>query len=218
VSHDRLANAATAASKLNAAKKSVQGLVAAQQAVLSHLQANARKQLLAEQASQQVAAAKAAASATQWATTTIKAASTSRGTASPTRVGFTTEAPAAPVASSSDVAATVLAAAYSRRGKPYAYGGAGPNAFDCSGLVMWAFAHAGISLPHSAAGQYGFGTHVSRSQLEPGDIVFFNEGGGIGHDGIYVGGGMFIDANHSGGWVDVRSMAYYSGFVGGTRL
>ena len=63
---------------------------------------------------------------------------------------------------------------------------------------MWAFAKAGISLPHSAAGQYGYGTHVSYSQLQPGDLVFFDEGGGIGHVGIYAGNGTMVDAPHTG--------------------
>jgi len=119
---------------------------------------------------------------------------------------------------SSQVASTVLAAAYSQRGKPYSYGAAGPDAYDCSGLVLWAFAQAGVSLPHSAADQYGYGTHITPADLQPGDIVFFDEGGGIGHNGIYVGNGNMIDANHSGGWVDVRSMAYYPGLIGGTRI
>jgi len=119
---------------------------------------------------------------------------------------------------SSQVASTVLAAAYSQRGKPYSYGAAGPDAYDCSGLVLWAFAQAGVSLPHSAADQYGYGTHIAPADLQPGDIVFFDEGGGIGHNGIYVGNGNMIDANHSGGWVDVRSMAYYPGLIGGTRI
>lgn len=226
VSHDRLASATAAQTKLNAARKSVQSLVAAQQGVLNHLQADARKQLLAQQAAQQVAAAKAASNARTQAATIVQASYSggasvsSAGSTGQTSVGFTNAAPAAPAApvAASDIAQTVLNAALSQQGKPYAYGAAGPNAYDCSGLVMWAFAHAGISLPHSAAGQDGYGTHVSLSQLEPGDIVFFNEGGGIGHDGIYVGGGMFIDANHTGGWVGVRNMSYYSGFVGGTRL
>jgi cell wall-associated NlpC family hydrolase len=219
VSHDRLADATAAQAALNAARKSVQQLVTAQQSVLDHLQAAARAQLLAQEAQQRAAAAKEASLARQQVATIVQASygNAPVATASAGQNNFTTQAPTAPVASSNVVGA-VLSAAYSQQGKPYSYGGAGPNAYDCSGLVMWAFAHAGISLPHSAAGQYGYGTHVSESQLQPGDIVFFNEGGGIGHDGIYVGGGNMIDANHTGGWVGVRAMGYYSGFVGGTRL
>ena len=116
----------------------------------------------------------------------------------------------------SGIAQTVISAAYSQRGKPYVYGAAGPDSYDCSGLVMWAFAKAGVSLPHSASGQYGYGTHIPPSDLQPGDIVFYSEGGTIGHDGIYIGNGQMIDANHTGGWVDVRPL--YSGLIGGTRL
>lgn len=113
-------------------------------------------------------------------------------------------------------ALAALQEAYRQSGKPYVYGGAGPDVYDCSGLTMWAFAHAGVSLPHSAAAQYNYGMRVSYSDLQPGDMVFFAEGGYIGHVGIYVGGGNMIDAPHSGSYVGVRPL--YSGFVGGTRL
>lgn len=181
----------------------IKALVAQQQGVLNKLQANQRAALLAQQAAAQAAATRASRSAFR-----APLSLTSSGVESGVSTG------AAPAASG--IAGTVLAAAYAERGKPYVYGGAGPNSFDCSGLVMWAFAHAGVSLPHSAAAQYGYGTHVSRADLQPGDIVFYDEGGSIEHDGIYVGGGMMIDANHTGGWIDVRPL--YNGFVGGTRL
>lgn len=225
VQHDKLQAAQDAQRKLDEDRTSVTKLVSAQQSVLDHLQDQARKALLAEQAKERAAAAAAAAQAAAEAEAAIHAAAaaptatalnTVAGGAAPV-AGPSTQTIVAPVGPSS-VAATVLAAAFSQRGKPYQWGGSGPNTYDCSGLVMWAFAHAGISMPHSAGAQYGYGTHVSLSQLQPGDIVFFDEGGIIGHDGIYVGGGMMIDANHTGGWVDVRVMGYYSGFIGGTRL
>ena len=118
--------------------------------------------------------------------------------------------------SASGRALSALQEAYRQMGKPYVYGAAGPDAFDCSGLTEWAFAHAGVSLPHSAAAQYNYGMHVSYSELQPGDLVFFSEGGYIGHVGIYVGNGNMIDAPHSGSYVGVRGL--YPGFVGGTRL
>jgi cell wall-associated NlpC family hydrolase len=104
----------------------------------------------------------------------------------------------------------------SQIGKPYVWAGAGPDSYDCSGLTMWAFAHVGISLPHSAAGQYGYGTHVPVSQLQPGDLVFFADGGYIGHVGIYYGNGEMVDAPHSGSTVGIHAL--YGGLVGGTRL
>jgi cell wall-associated NlpC family hydrolase len=108
-----------------------------------------------------------------------------------------------------------VAEAYRQLGKPYRWGASGPNAFDCSGLTMWVWGKAGVSLPHSSRAQYGYGVHVSRGQLQPGDLVFF--GSPIHHVGIYVGGGNYIAAPHSGDVVSVRSMGR-SDFAGATRL
>jgi cell wall-associated NlpC family hydrolase len=81
-------------------------------------------------------------------------------------------------------------------GVPYKWGGASPSTgFDCSGFIMYVYGQIGVSLPHNAAAQYGYGTPVSRSQLQPGDLVFFN---GLGHNGIYIGGGSFIHSPHTG--------------------
>ena len=83
-----------------------------------------------------------------------------------------------------------------------------PSGFDCSGFVMYVYAKIGVSLPHNAAAQYGYGTPVSRDQLQPGDLVFFN---GLGHDGIYIGGGSFIHSPHTGDVVKISSMSgWYS--------
>jgi cell wall-associated NlpC family hydrolase len=102
-------------------------------------------------------------------------------------------------------------------GTPYVWGGASPSGFDCSGFVMYVYAQIGVSLPHSSYAQYGYGSPVSRSQLQPGDLVFFD---GLGHVGIYVGGGSFIHAPHTGDVVKISSMTgwYSSTFVGGRRL
>jgi cell wall-associated NlpC family hydrolase len=102
-------------------------------------------------------------------------------------------------------------------GTPYVYGGASPAGFDCSGFVMYVFAQVGVSLPHNAAAQYGYGMPVSRSQLQPGDLVFFN---GLGHDGIYIGGNQFIHSPHTGDVVKISSMTgwYTSTYVGARRL
>ena len=102
-------------------------------------------------------------------------------------------------------------------GIPYVYGGASPSGFDCSGFIMYVFSQVGVSLPHNAAAQYGYGTPVDRSQLQPGDLVFFN---GLGHAGIYVGGGSFIHSPHTGDVVKISSMSgwYSSTYVGARRL
>jgi peptidoglycan DL-endopeptidase CwlO len=102
-------------------------------------------------------------------------------------------------------------------GTPYVWGGASPSGFDCSGFVMYVFAQVGVSLPHSSYAQYGYGSPVSRGDLQPGDLVFFD---GLGHVGIYVGGGSFIHAPHTGDVVKISSMTgwYASTFVGGRRM
>jgi len=93
-------------------------------------------------------------------------------------------------------AATVIQAALSRIGSPYVWGGSGPNQFDCSGLVMWSFQQAGISLPHSSQALASGGQPVSRGDLQPGDVVNFYSD--ASHTGIYVGDGMVVHASTYG--------------------
>jgi cell wall-associated NlpC family hydrolase len=104
-------------------------------------------------------------------------------------------------------------------GIPYVWGGSSPSTgFDCSGFIMYVFAQIGVSLPHHAASQFGYGTPVSREQLAAGDLVFFD---GLGHAGIYIGGGQFVHAPHTGDVVKISSLyeSWYSAtWVGGRRL
>ncbi|HEX2285202.1 MAG TPA: peptidoglycan hydrolase RipC [Mycobacterium sp.] len=91
---------------------------------------------------------------------------------------------------------TVIQAALSRIGSPYSWGGSGPNAFDCSGLVMWSFQQAGISLPHSSQALAEGGQPVSRDQMQPGDLVTYYSD--ASHVGIYIGDGMMVHASTYG--------------------
>lgn len=104
-------------------------------------------------------------------------------------------------------------------GVPYKWGGASPESgFDCSGFLMYVYGKLGVSLPHNAAMQYGLGTAVSKDQLQPGDLVFFD---GLGHNGMYIGGGQFIHAPHSGDVVKISSLSdswYARTWVGARRL
>jgi cell wall-associated NlpC family hydrolase len=110
-------------------------------------------------------------------------------------------------------AAAAVAAAKSRLGSPYVWGAAGPGSFDCSGLIMWAWGHAGVSLPHFSGAQYSSTTHISMSQLQPGDLVFPSNPGS--HVAMYIGGGQIIESPHSGAVVHIVPM--YSWFVLASR-
>jgi cell wall-associated NlpC family hydrolase len=112
----------------------------------------------------------------------------------------------------------VVGVAMSQLGTSYVWGGAAPGGFDCSGLVMWAYAQVGVSLPHSTYSQYSAGVPVSRDQLQPGDLVFFD---GLGHVGLYIGGGQFVHAPHTGDVVKISSLSegwYSSTYVGARRI
>ncbi|HEX4247821.1 MAG TPA: NlpC/P60 family protein [Pseudonocardia sp.] len=105
---------------------------------------------------------------------------------------------------SSPVAAKALTTAISKMGVPYVWGAVGPNAFDCSGLVMWSYRKQGINLPRTAAQQSKVGTPVSRDQLRAGDLVFFYSP--VSHVGIYLGNNKILNASESGQPVKVSSM------------
>jgi cell wall-associated NlpC family hydrolase len=113
------------------------------------------------------------------------------------------------------VGAQALTAALSRRGDPYVWGAAGPGQFDCSGLVVWAFAQEGVLLPHFTGDLWNSGVHIPRADLEPGDLVFFFAD--ISHVGIYLGNGLMVDAPDFGEAVQVQPV-FWSAYVGAVRI
>lgn len=106
-------------------------------------------------------------------------------------------------------------------GTKYVSGGTSTNGFDCSGFTMYVFDKIGINLPHQSGSQYQMGTDVSRDEMRPGDLVFFNTSGkGISHVGIYVGDGEFAHASSSRG-VTISSLSdsyYVNRYVGAKRI
>jgi cell wall-associated NlpC family hydrolase len=112
----------------------------------------------------------------------------------------------------------VITTAWRAVGVPYRWGGSSPSSgFDCSGLTRWVYGHVGISLPHYSVAQWSYGRRVARRALVPGDLLFFS---GLGHVGIYVGRGAFIDAPHSGARVRLEHLSgwFASSFVGARRF
>jgi cell wall-associated NlpC family hydrolase len=136
---------------------------------------------------------------------------------SDTGVGVSVSTPEGTTVAPANVHGGVVGIAMRYLGVPYVWGGSSPRGFDCSGLVAYVFAQIGVSLPHSSYAMYGMGTPVSISQLQPGDLVFFT---GASHMGIYIGGGQFIHAPHTGDVVKISSLSgyYSSNFAGARRI
>jgi cell wall-associated NlpC family hydrolase len=134
----------------------------------------------------------------------------------PARTGVTH----APIVAAGPVSAAVqrvIAFAEAQVGKSYSWGAAGPDAYDCSGLTMTAWAQAGVQLPHSSAEQYNYGTHVAYSDLQPGDLIFLYSP--IGHVELYVGHDLAVSAaNPATGIVYVHPSQDMADYTGATRL
>ncbi len=111
-------------------------------------------------------------------------------------------------------AAVAVHYAMAQIGKPYVYGAAGPSSYDCSGLTMAAWGAAGVGLPHSSSAQYGSGTHIAASQLQPGDLVFYYSP--ISHVGMYIGNGMIVNAENPSAGIRVTGL-YSMPYVGAVR-
>jgi cell wall-associated NlpC family hydrolase len=188
-----------------AERNSIEGRLAAER----HLYSSVRSQLqtmISQQRAAQAAAARAARAA---ATAQAFAPQGSFGVGDPTSSSIP-----------GDRYSSVVGIAMRYLGTPYVWGGASPSGFDCSGFVMYVYAQVGISLPHYTVAQWNYGDAVSvpRGELEPGDLVFF---AGLGHVGIYVGGGRFIHAPHTGDVVRIDSLSegwYASEYDGAKRI
>jgi cell wall-associated NlpC family hydrolase len=121
---------------------------------------------------------------------------------------------ALPDVAASGSAGAAVQFAMAQVGDAYVYGAAGPDAYDCSGLTMAAWAAAGVALPHSSSAQYGSGPHISASALQPGDLVFYYSP--ISHVGMYIGNGMIVHAANPGTGVAVAGL-YSMPYVGAVR-
>jgi peptidoglycan DL-endopeptidase CwlO len=186
-----------------AERNRIQGQLASERRLYNSVRSQIAHMIAAQQAAQRAAARSARAAASQ-----VAAPKVSFG------------APPTSSAVPGDRYSSVVGIAMRYLGTPYVYGGASPSGFDCSGLVMYVYAQVGVHLPHYTVAQYSYSDSVSvaRSQLEPGDLVFF---AGLGHVGIYVGGGSFIHAPHTGSVVRIDSLNsgwYASEYDGAKRI
>jgi cell wall-associated NlpC family hydrolase len=190
------------------AKRQAQSAVDEQRALKSQTDAELNQLIAAEQARQEQAR---------------QAAAQQRAAAAAAAAGRTATAPGARSSGGGEIpnpgpargsAGTAVNTALAQVGKPYVYGAAGPDSFDCSGLVMYAWGAAGVSLPHNTNSQYAATRHVSLSDIQPGDIIYYN---GFGHDGLYIGNGQIVHAPHTGSYVQVVSLYYVGNPIAASR-
>jgi cell wall-associated NlpC family hydrolase len=186
-----------------AAKRRVEARVAREQRLYNSVKAEIDR-LVAKERARQLAAARVAA---------LRAAAAAdaqqSGFGVSAAVGDATVAPPSQYGGVVGIAMQYL-------GVPYVWGGSSPSGFDCSGFVMYVYSQVGVSLPHYTGAQWTDGVPVSRSDLQPGDLVFFD---GLGHVGIYVGGGQFIHSPETGDVVKISSLneGYYAATYDGAR-
>jgi peptidoglycan DL-endopeptidase CwlO len=197
----------TAATKASTAAAKAASGAAAAQAAAAKLTADlsAKRTLLSKQAAQSKAMFdRLSASERQSFLDSQAQPSPDRASRDETRTTSVQSAPPVADVPASGGAATAIAAARSKLGSPYVWAASGPSSFDCSGLTMYAWGRAGVSLPHSSALQMSSGRRVSVSSLQPGDLVFY--GLPVHHVALYVGGGQVIHAPQTGDVVRYASV------------
>jgi cell wall-associated NlpC family hydrolase len=178
------AQAAATTATLAAAQSNATNLAGQLHSTLAGVNGQLAAAVAAQEAAQQAAANQAAAAEAAQATIATPAPAV---------------APAPSTAPTSGSGSGAVHAAQTQLGVPYVWAGATPGGgFDCSGLTMWAWGQAGVSLPHSAQAQYDSIEHVSLGDLQPGDLIFYADGGYIYHVVMYVGGGQVIQAQDTG--------------------
>jgi cell wall-associated NlpC family hydrolase len=205
--HDR-AEARRLVAERAAQKRSFEGRIAQRQQLLSSLNADIER-IIAAQQEADLRRARAARAAY------VEGQARQSLSVGYSAVGATAATPEGALALPASRYGGAVGVALSFVGTPYVWGGASPGGFDCSGLVMYAYARVGVSLPHSSYALWNMGVSVPSDQLEAGDLVFFS---GLGHVGIYMGGGQFVHAPQSGDVVKVSSMASHGSYVGARRI
>jgi cell wall-associated NlpC family hydrolase len=187
-----------------AQKRRIESQLASRRQLLSSIKGQIARMRAAEEAQQRQLAAAARSRL-------------SGGVPVPGGIGISASTPEGSTVAPPNIHGGVVGIAMQYLGVPYVWGGSTPRGFDCSGLVSYVFAQIGVSVPHSSYSQFGMGTAVSISDLQPGDLVFF---AGASHVGIYIGGGQFIHAPHTGDVVKISSLSgyYSSNFAGARRI
>jgi cell wall-associated NlpC family hydrolase len=200
--------------ELASLQQQIKASVAAEKQRYNGLRAKVRR-LIEERRQAEIAASRRVAEAQR----RLQAASTTQAVAVNDIGGVSTSDPgvSVPLPAPSTLGEAAANIALGQLGTPYVWGGGAPGGFDCSGLVSWAYGQAGLGgLPHFTGALWNSGTHISsQGDLAPGDLVFFH---GLGHVGMYIGGGNFVHAPHSGDVVKISNLATYSGYDGAVRI
>jgi cell wall-associated NlpC family hydrolase len=216
------AQATTTRNTLQSSETQASALAAQDQAALNSVNADIQNQIKAQQAAEQAAAQLAATNAfnakvaaAQKAQAASQTGGVGRGGAS--SGGGVSSVPTAPPPPVPAGVGGAIQAAESQIGTPYVWGGSSPGGFDCSGLVMWSFAQAGIGLPRTSGAQYAATTHIPLADIQPGDLLFYGPGGSE-HVAIYIGGGTMVEAPYTGATVWNTGVRTGDGFAGVGRV